>query len=135
MANTMASWTRAAFPDVVNGFPGSHKELADQTTSTAAQTLIAPSRFFRAVISLKTYVLGTDTTGPVFRIRGATVFAMTTTLTIIGGTIAQLVASATSPQCFTIGGIAPVTALGFMDVTVAFSGTGSAVYDVILDAV
>lgn len=134
MANTMAFWTRDSTPDLPTAAPSNHKELADQTGSIASQTMSTPCRFFRMIISLKTYALGSDTIGPTFRLRGANNSAMTTNLTIMGGTIAQLVASATAPQSFAVGGYAPVVAFSFVDMTVVFSGTGTATFDCILDA-
>jgi len=54
MAFAMGSWCRDLQPaGVINAIPGNHFELADQTATTATQTLVSRAKFLRAVIYCK----------------------------------------------------------------------------------
>jgi hypothetical protein len=122
-------------------------QLADQTftttkTTTAVQTLPQPATRIRAVVYIKTQVLGATTTagsGPIFYLEAADVSAMTTGLT--AGAIQQAanVASATEVQCLTLDLVVPTTtSKGFARVVVdpTLMGAGSSgTYDVVIQSV
>ena len=116
--------------------PANRISLADQTASSGVQTLAVAATFFRVLIVLKTYVLGNDTSGPVFDVNVADVVGMTTNLTTIQEWTAKKIASSTQIQVFYSDVlVAPVASKGFLQIIVTFQGTGTGAYDAVIDAV
>ena len=59
MAFGIGTWCRDLQPKgLINGIPGNHFELADQTASTTVQTLVTKSKYFRAVVYVKNILAG-----------------------------------------------------------------------------
>ena len=135
----MATGITVPFPkDIIFGAPTVFQEisLADQTASTSAQTLTAACRFISAYISIKTYVVGNASVGPIFQLLASSAVGMTTPVNIGPPITMTNTASATLTQCLQLQGMLPTAAgLGFIQVTVTLNGTSSIAYDIVFDAV
>lgn len=128
MAFAMGAWCRDLQPaGVINGIPGNHFELADQTGTSAVQTLASKAKFFRAVV----YIKNSTATGSVaFTLKAASLVTLGTSAQNIDSR--QFGGSAGS-YTFILEGFAPDAGqggLGFVRLEVG--GTGWT-YDAILD--
>jgi hypothetical protein len=127
----MASWCRdSAYPEVVNAVPGNHFELADQTASTTGQSLATPAKFFRAIVYLKSFTVGTGQT--VFNLIAADNSGLSTNKRNIGSMALPIVAGV---YCFTLDGFTPDATKLFVGIVVTFGTGASGTYDAIIDAV
>ena len=131
MAFAMGGWCRDLQPaGVINGIPGNHVELADQTGTTATQTLASAGKFFRAVVYIKGYTAGGSTTFWLQASDSAT-FAATSTQNIGGKTISGSAGS----YSFIIEGFAPNASDGGLSYSRLLVMPASGyTYDCILDA-
>lgn len=133
MAFGMGAWCRDLQPaGVINGVPGNHFELADQTATTATQTLAAKAKFFRAVVYIKNVATAGTCT---YSLEAATTVALTTTgkATID----AKMINGSIGSYSFILQGFAPDAALGglsFVRVVQSQLAAGTQTYDCIIDA-
>lgn len=119
---------------------GNVMALADQVGTSAAQQLVNGCRWFLTMISLKTFVVGTGTSYPVFAIEVADDANFTVNvrrlddwqLRLVEGIGAIPAAVPISTQF--IAGFSPDNAKLFWRVKVLFSGTSTCVYDIIMAA-
>ena len=96
--------------------------------TTAAQNLGFGCTTFQVIVYIKTLVLGANTLsnqGPYCCIEAADNSGMTTNLTVLGGVLANNVASSTSVQCFVLTGITPVASKQYVRVVVDPTGMGA----------
>ena len=115
--------------------PGNRVQLADQTTTTAVQTLAAPAKTFAWMIYQKVSAVGTGTRGPVYTLQAADNSAFTTNVReldsheINPGLVATAVGFYVNPDVRAMDG-----AKSFVRILVSFSGTGSATFDAVIQA-
>ena len=135
MASIIANYASAAGQPIAFT-PANRITLADQTATSSVQTLAVAATFFRVLIVFKTYVLGNDSTGPVFDFNVSDTVAGTVNVQTLVSATAKLVVSGTQIQVFFWDVlVAPVVAKGFWKIVVTFQGTGTGAYDAQVDAV
>ena len=104
-------------------------DLADKTATTAAQDAVVACRFFMAYISIKTYVVGSATVGPIFKLLVSSVTGMTTPV-VVDQITGDNTASATETQAYMLMGMVPSSAgLEFFQVSVTLSGSATIAFD------
>ena len=115
--------------------PSNHFDLADQTATTAAQTLGAAAKSFSWRIWLKAFTKGTGTVAPTFTLEVADNSAFSTNVREIdriampGNYASNALATYFNPDVKT-----PDGQKAFVRVRVIFSGTDSGTFDVMIDA-
>ena len=132
MAFGMGAWCRDLQPaGVINGVPGNHFELADQTATTTVQTLATKAKFFRAVVYVKNVITGGSVT---YSLEAASTAVLPATgKAEIDSFVVQ---GSVGSYSFILSGFAPdasVGGLGFVRVTQT-GAAGGQTYDCILDA-
>lgn len=135
MASTIANYASAAGQPLAFT-PGNRITLADQLTTPAAQTLVVAATFFRLLVSLKTYVVGSATVGLVIDFNVADNSGMSTNLTTLFTYTFKNVASATQTQiCLQDVLCAAVASKGFWQLVMTYNGTSTGSVDIQVDAV
>lgn len=135
MASLIANYASAAGQPVAFT-PANRIVLADQLTTPAAQTLAVGATFFRLLVVLKTYVVGSASVGLTIDFNVADNVGMSTNLTTLQEYVFKNIASATQIQTFFNDiMIAPVAAKGFWQLVMTYNGSSTGAVDIQVDAV
>lgn len=114
------------------GLNGNRTMLADQTATSSTITFIAPVRAVRGMVWCKSFTAGSGTVGPIWEIQVADNSGFSTNV--------RTIAIAQGPRAVhalrDLSGVVPDNSLAqWCKIKVTFSGTDTATFDAVIDAV
>jgi hypothetical protein len=115
--------------------PAAVFSLADQTAASAAQDAGQTLTWFRALIYVKTYVVGTATVGALFEIEVDTASGMATALESVSRITLANTASSTKVQTALLIGRVAAVLKRYVRIQVTLGGSATISYDAHIDAV